>query len=498
METIRGARRPPATTLAVAGLTLVAAVCYSGISLFRHDHFGSNAYDLGIQDQTVWGYSRFQVIPNTVLGVRDLLGDHFHPILVVLAPFYWIWDTAAVLLVAQAVLLAVAGIPIFLWASERLGSWAGLAFQACYMVFWGVLAAVVFDFHHVVFAVPALAVALHGLVTRRDRWLFGGVAVALLAQEDVSLTVGAIGVYTALVQRRLLLGATLLALGVAWFATVVGVVMPALAGLPYGHWTYTQLGKGPVSALEHILLHPIDSLALLFTPGQKLEVWAGLLGNWLFLPLLSPLMIVAVPSLLARFWSSDPTFWSFHFQYSLTVAPILSFAAIDTAARIRRLESRERPWIPRWLARARAWAPTAAMAGGSLAVAAVASFAAIQPLAELGSYVSSARAAEIQSCLDVIPPTGSVAASSRLVPHLSERRQIYVLIEMWNAADMLDFEPSRLIEPGFDGHRASPSCVERNLIGSIFGCNSGRRKARLQSRRPQDPVGQVLRLSRAR
>ena len=31
------------------------------------------------------------------------------------------------------------------------------------------------------------------------------------------------------------------------------------------------------------------------------------------------------------------------------------------------------------------------------------------------------------TCLDVIPPTASVAASSRLVPHLSERRQIYLI-----------------------------------------------------------------------
>ena len=62
---------------------------------------------------------------------------------------------------------------------------------------------------------------------------------------------------------------------------------------------------------------------------------------------------------------------------------------------------------------------------GSLVVSAVASFVIIQPLSELTTYASSARAAQIQSCLDVIPPDASVAATSRLVPHLSERRQIY-------------------------------------------------------------------------
>src|SRR6202049_5278170 len=66
------------------GLALIAAVAYAAISIYRHDHFGSNAYDLGVQDQTIWGYSRLQMIPNTVEMIPNLLGDHFHPILMVI------------------------------------------------------------------------------------------------------------------------------------------------------------------------------------------------------------------------------------------------------------------------------------------------------------------------------------------------------------------------------------------------------------------------------
>src|SRR5260370_32418053 len=113
----------PANEMAAA-LTIGGAAGFSAISLFRYVHFGANGFDLGIQDQTVWGYSRLEIIPNTVLGVPNLLGDHFSPILMVLAPFYWLWPSAATLLVAQAVLLAVAGIPIYLWGSRRV-SYAG-------------------------------------------------------------------------------------------------------------------------------------------------------------------------------------------------------------------------------------------------------------------------------------------------------------------------------------------------------------------------------------
>src|SRR5439155_24068214 len=58
-------------------LALIAAVAYASISVYRHDVFASGAFDLGVQDQTVWGYSRLEMIPNTVEMIRNLLGDHF-------------------------------------------------------------------------------------------------------------------------------------------------------------------------------------------------------------------------------------------------------------------------------------------------------------------------------------------------------------------------------------------------------------------------------------
>src|SRR6266699_4422979 len=121
------------------GLALLAALAYAAISIYRHDHFASNAFDLGVQDQTVWGYSRLQLIPNTIEMIGNLLGDHFHPILMAIAPLYWIWDDVRVLLIVQAVLLAIAGIPIFWWARQRLGLVPAIAAETAYLAFWGVL-----------------------------------------------------------------------------------------------------------------------------------------------------------------------------------------------------------------------------------------------------------------------------------------------------------------------------------------------------------------------
>ncbi len=397
-------------------LALVAAVAYASISVYRHDVFASGAFDLGVQDQTVWGYSRLEMIPNTVEMIRNLLGDHFHPILMAIAPLYWIWDDVRVLFIVQAVLIAAGGIPIFWWARQQLGLLPAIAFEIAYLVFWGVLSAVVYDFHHIALAVPAVSFGLYAVLTKNNRLLWPMVLLGLLTRENIALTFAAIGVFVLLAQRRWRLGAALVAVCAAWFVAVIEVIMPAIAGVPYSHWTYDALGPSPVGALLHIVRHPISSLALLFDNTIKLKLWAGLFGAWLFLPVLSPLFLVAIPELLERFWSSNPALWSASFHYSLVITPVLAFASIDTLARIRRM-------LPDRLSELAVRGVSIALLGAGL----ILTFGIVRPLDELGTYTWAGQVAQIQSCLDVIPADASVSASDALLPHLSHRREIYLL-----------------------------------------------------------------------
>ena len=412
-------------------LIAVAAALYSYISLYRHNHFASNAFDLAVQDQTVWGYSRFEFIYNTVLGIPNLLGDHFHPILIVLAPFMWLWNSAGVLLVAQAVLLALAAIPVYLWAERELGGAGAVAFTVAYLCFWGVLAGVIYDFHHVAFAVPAISFALYATLTRNNVLLIPSLLVAMLTREDVTLTLIALGVYILVVQRRWIVGAAIVVVNTAWLAALLGVIIPALGGgVAYRHWTYDALGSTPLNAALNVVRHPLDSIKLLFTPAEKTRVWVGSFLAFAVLPLASPILIVAIPSFLERFWSSSSNFWSFHFQYSMLPAPILAFAAIDTCARIQRLLKGRLPQLT-----------GLAMPVAAATTSLVLTFVFIRPLAEFTTYPSDARSAEIQSCLNVIPPDASVTASNTLVPHLSHRDQIYE-ISLRSTADYIVIDPA--------------------------------------------------------
>jgi uncharacterized membrane protein len=398
-------------------LTVAAAAAMSWAAIYRHRHFGSNAYDLGIFDQAVWGYSRFESIPNTVLRLPHTMGDHLHPILIALAPLYWLWEDVRVLLLVQAGLLAAAGVPLFLWARERLGDVAALGFQASYLVFWAVLGGSIFDFHELAFAAPIVSGALYAALTRRTVLLWAFVVLGLLTREDVALTFVGLGLFILVAQRRWRLGTALAGLSAAWFVLAFKVLIPALAGRSYAHWAYSRLGPDPASALAHLVAHPIDSVRTFLTPRDKPIALANLFAPWLGLPLLSPLVLVMLPTLAARFFSDKPSHWAPQgFHYSLMLAPMVAFAAVDTTQRIaERLTGRAGRMFP------------VAAAGLTLLAGLYFTFARIEPLDELRRYTPPSRIADIERCLEVVPAEASISATSALVPHLTHRRAVYVL-----------------------------------------------------------------------
>lgn len=409
-------RRIAPATLAPWTLAAVAAAGYAWAAIYRYEHFGANAYDLGLFDQTVWGYSRFDWIPNTILRIPHELGDHTDFTLILLAPLYWLWSDPRMLLVAQALLLAGAAVPLFWWAREQLGVVAALLFEAAYLTFFGVLAGNIFDFHELAIAAPLVSVALYAMLTKRDVVLWVAVVLLLLTKEDLALTLVGFAAFAALVQRRWRLGGAIAGISLAWFALAYKVLIPAFAGgRAYTHWSYDALGADPGSAARNLVLHPIRSVELFVSPHSKRIALFNLFGSWLFLPLVSPLLIVMLPTLAERFLSSIPSYWAQGFHYSLVIAPMLAFAAVDTTVRVLR-------YVP-----ARERSIALGLAGAALAACLFFSFVRLKPLDELRRYTAPETVTEIKRCLESIPPDASVTATSALVPRLSQRRYVFVL-----------------------------------------------------------------------
>lgn len=128
------------------GICFIAFLLYTAISVLKHVHFESTGYDLTIFDQAVRGYSHFQVPSSSFRGFHNLLGDHFHPILALLAPLYWAADTPIMLLIAQALLVLSAVPAIYLFAKKRLDPTTALLFVLvfCYIRLYSELLRLIF------------------------------------------------------------------------------------------------------------------------------------------------------------------------------------------------------------------------------------------------------------------------------------------------------------------------------------------------------------------
>jgi uncharacterized membrane protein len=179
----------PVLLVMVGVMALAGAVA----SVLRYVNLGSGL-DLSLFDQAVWHYSRFQAPFSSIHG-EDLLGDHFHPLVAVLAPLYWIWSDARMLVIAQAVLVAASIVPVFLFAKPRLGRVGAYLLSGAYALFWGLQVGVLYDFHEVAFA--PLLIALTILFADRRRWGWFWVSVVLLlgVKEDMSIYVVFLGIY---------------------------------------------------------------------------------------------------------------------------------------------------------------------------------------------------------------------------------------------------------------------------------------------------------------
>jgi uncharacterized membrane protein len=348
-----------AAQLAGAGaLTTLIAAVYSAFSLIRFAHFKTSSYDLVIFDEAVRSYAHFHPGISIIKGVHNgfgpnfsVLGDHFSPILAVLAPLYWIYDGPQTLLVAQAVLFALAIPPLWVFTRRAFGGGAKATAGAylvslAYGLSWPLASAVAFDFHEVAFAPVLTMVALERFQAGRLRSALIALAVLLLVKEDMGLFVAGIGVYLALarprvVRRQWLVATGLVVVGVAYTAFATYVLIPAFGGRADYYWSYANLGQNVPQVVGHILAHPASSLRMLVAPRVKLDTILWLAAAGCFLPLLSPIVLAAVPLLAERMLNSKyPNWWVTDYQYNAYLVIVVVCAAVDGAARLDRWGTR--------------------------------------------------------------------------------------------------------------------------------------------------------------
>jgi uncharacterized membrane protein len=400
-------RRIPATPMAwgIAGLFFVL---YTIMSVNRHERILSAGYDLGIFEEEVRAYAHLHAPVVDLKGYGyNILGDHFSPILALLAPFYRVFPSPVTLLVAQAALMALACVPLTRWAYAARGPVLALVVGCGVGASWGIVKAVSFDFHEVAFAVPLIAFSLTALGNRRWRAAALWALPLVLVKEDLGLTAAAIGGLIAWNGRRRL-GLGLAVFGVTASAVEMFWILPAMN--PAGSFAYLSQVPGE-GATGGSTVHQLVVAGLhLGWPPIKWLLLLMLALPTAFLGLRSPLTLVCLPTLAWRLSSDNPHYWGVSYHYSAVLMPIVFAGLIDALVRA---EGR----LPRRRVR-QVMAVSAAFTAVTFPV---------YPLHEVFSPAARTRDAPLPAArrIQALIPSGvTVASSDHLAAQLTDRTTV--------------------------------------------------------------------------
>lgn len=107
----------------VLGLSALYALIFSYLSLTKYAGGGYTGSDLAIFNQVLWNMVNGGGVWSSLQG-HSYFGDHFAPLLYLLAPLYVLWQDPRWLLILQSIILGLTAVPIF-YITRHVG--AGLA-----------------------------------------------------------------------------------------------------------------------------------------------------------------------------------------------------------------------------------------------------------------------------------------------------------------------------------------------------------------------------------
>ena len=426
-----------------AVIACAVAALYISFSLAQWRTLSDPSWDLAIFAEAAQAYSRFEAPIVSIKGPGyNLLGDHFHPILILLGPIFRFFPSAFTLLIVQDLLIAASVLPIARLAQRFLGRGGAVLVGLAYGLGWGLQGAVAAQFHEVCVAVPLLACAGAAFVERRWGACMAWLAPVILVKEDLGLTVFVAGL--ALAWRRrgedrsgMLASLAYALFGIIAFVVTVKLFLPAMN--PAGTWAYSldgsATGAGTAMAGATAAREVPSLWQILAVPSVKIVTLAVLLAGAGVVGARSPWFALVLPTLAWRFAGSVDAYYQWSsWHYNAVLVPIAACALLDVIA----------GWLapadaPAGLAtagetdadcansapassgrrRALAWA-AACVPAISLALTATS-----LPLWKLPTLTDSPRLDAAQGVIDAVPAGASVETDTTLLARLVPGRDVY-------------------------------------------------------------------------
>lgn len=386
-------------------LFMLALILFIWMKIAQHYTFRTGAYDLSMYDDALSNTLKGQFMYTRWLG-RNYFSEHFAPILLLIAPFYWLHDGPMTLLVFQAIGGVLAAIPLYALAKRHFSeSVVGICIVIAYFNYKYFLNGMMFDFHHEIFVPAGLFAAFYFLQKNAALPYFIILFLALACKEDLPIYLFMLGAYACVVERNLRLGIPTMVICVIWAVIVWKFVIPMsdsagpqasrflVRWSKYGD-TYTQIAW-------NIFTHPWDSLGKLFLKNMK-----NLLSPLGFVPLTSPsAFLLAIPPTMLNITSEFDMQQNLRAHYALPIIPFLFIALILGLKNICQKFPQRRRMI--------------------LSVCCV--WLLVLNVGNMQFYPITAHDVTGHDIIQRLPERGTISAQTSLIPHLSHSLNVSIL-----------------------------------------------------------------------
>jgi uncharacterized membrane protein len=471
------------------GIFLSFAVVYGLISLVNHYQFRTSGLDLGMFNHALYDFAHFSNnhVTLDLLGTEEnYFGDHFSPITILYAPFYYLFGSYT-LLIIQILAVLFGGLGVFRYGQISNKPFAAHIILIHFFCTWGIFSALSFDFHNNVVAAMLVPWLLYSHQKGDKVKFLIFFVLILLSKENMALWLIFIMIGLALDRilterkfalKELKFEISLIVVAALSFMAIILVIIPALR--TSGEFSqvirYQSLGDSTSEIIASIIRFPKDVFALLFESPVDSAEFYGIKSELHFMVIISggfalfyfpQFLIMLVPIYLQKLLTDDFGLWGINYQYSIEYSPILSICLFRLVEKIK-------------------------SPGIGLAVAAfvtmVTMAATLETMERRRSlhynkentafyarehYDSQLNLKEIYAQIEKIPENAIVSASANLAPHLAFRKKIYHFPRIKDAEYLVLFTANRSTYPlsAEQYHRRISGMIESGLFEIRYNAN---------------------------
>ena len=428
--------------LSVAGVFFIICLV---LVLNRYFSFYAS-FDQGIFNQVFWNNlhglffqsSLSSSLSTNVVHASEVptvfyhrLGQHFTPALLLWTPIYALFPNAATLAVLLVTLITAGGLMLYVLARQYLEPQLAVAIAGSYYAANAVIGPTLCNFHDIS-QIPLFIFTLLLAMEKRWWWLFWLMAgLIVLVREDAGVSLFGVGVYMVLSKRFPRTGLAVCIFSFGYMLMLTNLIMPLFSDDISKRFMLERFGQyvdadeaSTLDVIWGIVSNPVRLLIEIVTPVDRtIRYLLGQLLPFAFIPAISPASwsIAGFPLLKLLLGKGDSVL-AITIRYALSVVPGLCYGAILWWAKHKQAfkPSFRRFWI------------------FCISLSLIFSFTSnpnrtfyfaipdsVKPWVHVSlptqwNHVNKG----IRPLLAQIPSDASVSATTYLVPHLSNRREI--------------------------------------------------------------------------